>query len=239
MTFLRKASFVLSTLLILSARSAVADSVNPLKPATPATPVSSTGTATISITLKWTAPGDDGMTGRATRYDLRYSILPITPTNFNSAVAATGLPTPAVSGTQQQVTVTGLDATASYFFAMKTVDEAGNWSTMSNVVTRAGQSVGIGDPQLVLSFSNPYPNPARQSATMSFTLPQAAMIQVDAFDIAGRHIRTLASGQHDAGRGEVNWDLRDDTGRTLEAGVYLVRGRLAGQSWTRRVVIVR
>jgi len=220
----RKVALVLSTLLILSARSAAADTAS---------------TATVSITLNWTAPGDDGMVGRATRYDLRYSILPITPSNFNSATAATGMPTPATPGTQQSVTVSGLDGTASYFFAMKTVDEAGNWSTMSNVVTRTGQSVGVGDPPLVLSFSTPYPNPARQTATLAFTLPQAAMIQVDAFDIAGRHVRTIASGQRGAGRGELNWDLRDDSGRTLDAGVYLVRGRLAGQSWTRRLVIVR
>jgi len=223
-TFFRKAAFVLSSLLILSAQSALAD---------PA------ATQTISMTLNWTAPGDDGMTGRATRYDMRYSLLPITPSNFASATAATGMPTPGLPGTQQSVTVSGLDATASYFFAMKTVDDVGNWSTMSNVVTRAGQTAGVGDPPLVLSFSSPYPNPARQSATMGFTLPQAALVQVDAFDIQGRHVRTIASGQRDAGRGELNWDLRDDSGRTLEAGVYLVRGRLAGQSWTRRVIIVR
>lgn len=224
MTFFRKAALVLSSLLILSARSAFAD---------PAV------TATISQTLKWTAPGDDGVTGRATRYDLRYSLLPITPNTFASAAAAAGLPTPASPGTQQQVTISGLDATASYYFAMKTVDDVGNWSAMSNVVTRAGQTAGSGDPPLALSFSSPYPNPARQSATMAFTLPQAALVQVDAFDIQGRHVRTIASGQRDAGRGELNWDLRDDSGRTLEAGVYLVRGRLAGQSWTRRVIIVR
>ena len=223
MTVFHKAALILSSLLILSARPAFADTA---------------ATGTISQTLKWTAPGDDGMAGRATRYDLRYSLLPITPSNFSSAAAASGMPTPATPGTQQSVTISGLDATASYFFAMKTVDDVGNWSTMSNVVTRAGQTAGSGD-QLVLSFSSPYPNPARQSATMAFTLPQAALVQVDAFDIQGRHVRTIASGQRDAGRGELNWDLRDDSGRTLEAGEYLVRGKLAGQSWTRRVIIVR
>jgi hypothetical protein len=191
------------------------------------------------MTLKWTAPGDDGMSGRATRYDLRYSILPITPTNFTTAMAVASLPSPGLPGTQESFVVSGLDPTASYFFAMKTVDDVGNWSTMSNVVTRSGQTAGTGDPPLALSFSNPYPNPARQSSVMDFALPEAAMVQVDAFDISGRHIRTLASGIHQAGRGQVNWDLRDDSGRSLSAGIYLVRGRLAGQSWTRRVTVVR
>ena len=35
-----------------------------------------------SVTLIWTAPGDDSLTGTATRYDIRYSLFPITDENF-------------------------------------------------------------------------------------------------------------------------------------------------------------
>jgi hypothetical protein len=62
---------------------------------------------------------------------------------------------------------------------------------------------------------------------------------VDAFDAAGRHLRTIASGWRDAGRGEVAWDLRDDSGRPVGAGVYLLRARIGGVVWTRRLVIAR
>ena len=41
------------------------------------------------VTLTWTASGDDGSTGRATQYDLRYSLSTITSTNFVSSTAAT------------------------------------------------------------------------------------------------------------------------------------------------------
>ena len=49
--------------------------------------------ATTTIFVKWIAPGDDGTTGTATAYDLRWSTSPITPSNFGSASAvATGAP---------------------------------------------------------------------------------------------------------------------------------------------------
>lgn len=38
-----------------------------------------------SVTLKWTAPGDDGNTGTATTYDIRYSKNPITEANWGDA----------------------------------------------------------------------------------------------------------------------------------------------------------
>ena len=44
------------------------------------------------------------------------------------------LPTPAVAGTSQSKTVTGLTTGTRYYFAIKTLDAAGNLSDISNVV---------------------------------------------------------------------------------------------------------
>jgi hypothetical protein len=86
-----------------------------------------------SINLTWTAPGDDGNTGTARTYDVRYSTSTITDANWGSATRATGEPSPQVAGTQQSFTVTGLTADTVYYFAMKTADEVPNWSDLSNV----------------------------------------------------------------------------------------------------------
>jgi hypothetical protein len=88
-----------------------------------------------SITLSWTAPGDDGNVGTATTYDVRYSTSPITNANWNSATQATGEPTPSAAGTAESFTITGLNANTTYYFAIKTADETPNWSTISNIAT--------------------------------------------------------------------------------------------------------
>lgn len=86
-----------------------------------------------TVTLAWTAVGDDSLTGTATTYDVRWSTSPITATGWASANAATGEPAPAAPGSAQSFTVTGLSRQVTYYFAAKVADEAGNWSALSNV----------------------------------------------------------------------------------------------------------
>src|SRR5688572_14314573 len=97
-----------------------------------------------SVLVSWTAPGDDGSTGTAAAYDLRYSTSAITDANFASATQVSGEPTPAVAGTAQTMTVTGLNANTAYFFAMKSKDEVPNVSVLSNIPTLS-TSVATGD----------------------------------------------------------------------------------------------
>jgi phosphodiesterase/alkaline phosphatase D-like protein len=90
-----------------------------------------------SISLTWTAVGDDSLTGTASQYDLRYSTSAITATNFASATRWTSMPSPTAPGSTQTVTVTGLAPSTTYYFAIKTADEVPNWSGISNILSRA------------------------------------------------------------------------------------------------------
>jgi hypothetical protein len=87
-----------------------------------------------SATIVWTAPGDDGQVGTATRYDVRLSTAAINAANFASAPALTGVPAPLVASSSQVMSLTGLTPGTAYWCAMKTVDDAGNWSGISNIV---------------------------------------------------------------------------------------------------------
>ena len=90
--------------------------------------------------LAWTATGDDGSTGRASRYDLRWSTSPITEANFASATPVTG-PDPKVAGSAETFEVPGLAYSTVYFFALKAADEFGNTGPLSNVAS--GTTLGI------------------------------------------------------------------------------------------------
>lgn len=90
-----------------------------------------------SVTLNWTTPGDDNLSGTASQFDIRYSTSPITAANFASATRwTTGVPLPAVPGTVQSVQVTGLSPSTTYYFAIKTADEVPNWAGISNIVSK-------------------------------------------------------------------------------------------------------
>jgi ligand-binding sensor domain-containing protein len=88
-----------------------------------------------SITLTWTAPGDDGGVAKAREYDIRYSTTPITSSSFESATAVPDPLEPTVGGEEQSFTVTGLSSNTTYYFAIRTADEVPNWSELSNVVS--------------------------------------------------------------------------------------------------------
>ena len=95
-----------------------------------------------AMTVSWSAPGDDDSTGTATSYDLRYSTSAIISENFDSATAVTGEPTPSEVGSEESITVTGLDAETTYYFAIKTSDEVPNESALSNVPSLATLAEG-------------------------------------------------------------------------------------------------
>ncbi|HET9325731.1 MAG TPA: S8 family serine peptidase, partial [Candidatus Eisenbacteria bacterium] len=87
------------------------------------------------VTLSWTATGDDGEVGTASRYEVRYSTAPIDEANFEAASLATGAPRPVAAGGTEQMRVGNLAFSTSYYFAVKAFDEFGNPSPISNLAT--------------------------------------------------------------------------------------------------------
>jgi len=90
-------------------------------------------TTTNLVDLQWTAPGDDGNTGTAHAYDMRYSTSEITDANFNAALQLPNPPIPQPAGSIENYTVEGLDYNTTYWFAIKSEDEWANISDISNV----------------------------------------------------------------------------------------------------------
>ena len=88
-----------------------------------------------ALTLTWTAPGDNGHTGDASSYEIRYSTTPISAANFTTATPVIGAPWPHSAGTTESMTLTGLGAGTTYHVAIRTRDEVPNTSDVSNVAS--------------------------------------------------------------------------------------------------------
>ncbi|MEO1170628.1 MAG: S8 family serine peptidase, partial [Myxococcota bacterium] len=96
--------------------------------------------ATERVDLSWVAPGDDGFLGTASEYDLRVSTAPITEGNFSQANRISSFP-PLPAGMIEVVSAPALAPETSYWFALVTVDDAGNRSPISNVAVYGAGSV--------------------------------------------------------------------------------------------------
>jgi hypothetical protein len=206
----------------------------------------------------WTAPGDNGNIGNATAFDLRYSVAPIDEGNFSQAIQIpTGPPGP--PGTPECADVSGLSPCNAYWFAVKTVDDAGNWSDISNVPSGQATCSGsleiacaapqdaahppAGSPEMpkVAELSIQGGNPTHDPIGLSFGVPASARdaeLSLGVFDVAGRCIARIRHESAVPGRFTTRWDLRDVSGRHVSSGIYFVHFDVGRSRLTRSVLIV-
>ena len=118
-------------------------SVDDIPPANVTDLAVSTAT-TYSLTLTWTAPGDDGNNGTAAEYDIRYATSNIDNETWGFAIQASGEPAPGPAGSNETFVVGGLAAATTYYFALKAVDDAGNWANLSNIASGTTLTSGGG-----------------------------------------------------------------------------------------------
>lgn len=72
-------------------------------------------------------------------------------------------------------------------------------------------------------LSQNYPNPFNPVTIIKYALPARTLVTLVIFDITGRKIKTLVSGEQSKGNFEVVWDGRDESGNSVSSGVYFYR----------------
>ncbi|MGQ0720591.1 MAG: FlgD immunoglobulin-like domain containing protein [Candidatus Eiseniibacteriota bacterium] len=83
------------------------------------------------------------------------------------------------------------------------------------------------------------PNPFGEGFRASFSLPARDRVRLDVYDVAGRRVRRLIDGERGAGRHEAVWDGRDESGRLVANGIYLLRLDTGERTLTTRAVKIR
>jgi len=194
--------------------------------------------AAINVLLRWTAPGDDSTFGRAAEYDLRYSFRASQFPNRFSTATRVPTPEPSEPGTLEEVLVADMPESTQVYFALRTRDEHGNWSMVSNVLATQ-PLVDVDGSVLRVAFSKPSPSPATVRTRVALSLPKKAMSEVEAIDIAGRRVRMIQKGELEAGVHSMEWDLRDDAGHRIRPGVFFLRARTGDDEFLRRLVVLR
>jgi len=201
-----------------------------------------------SVALLWTAPGDDADTGRATRYELRYSRsnVPAYVTAWcNAATQATGLPWPSDAGQTDSTVVRGLQPETKYSFVIRTFDEQGNASPFSNVVV-ATTDPGAPAPNTPLLTSpdpgiHAYPNPA-EGNQVHFVIhvdsPVGDQVELRLFDLSGRVIADIADGSYPQGDTVISWPRLTRNGDRVAPGYYETIGTIGRAPVRERIILL-
>ena len=205
-----------------------------ITPPAPITNVRITGvnTSALSVTLEWTATGDDGRRGRASTYDLRYASEPIT--SVSDFEQATPLPTnipPAEAGVDQSVVVDetdGLEEDQTYHFALRAKDNAGNATPVATP-----QETAVLTRDIRVQKGGPL-SAARGRAETTFVVTKTQNVRIELYDLLGRRVRVLFDDQVPEGFEQVvRYDVND-----LSSGPYFLRFTGDTFTKTRQIMVV-
>ena len=100
---------------------------------------------------------------------------------------------------------------------------------------------GVGEANLVASrpsLDPASPNPIATSTTFSYTLTQPGRASLSIYDVRGRWVSTLVTGQHESGTHSVEWDGHDDSGARVARGVYFAKLETSEAVIASKIVVV-
>ncbi len=89
------------------------------------------------VQLNWTATGDDGLQGMASRYEIRWFEKQIDESNWDSAYIYPTFNRPGPSGSMEEFILMPGEAEGIHYYAIKAFDEAQNSSVISNIASSA------------------------------------------------------------------------------------------------------
>ncbi len=152
---------------------------------------------------------------------------------------------PAITGPNHRDNVEVIDASGtaagSYLVTVSHTGSLTGDQTYALVQTGLQPPVttSVADLALQPRVLQAWPNPFNPRTEITFALAREQSVQVSVFDARGRWLTTLADGRLAAGEHRLSWDGRDAGGRSLAAGVYLVRLRSDDASARLRVTLVK
>lgn len=83
-----------------------------------------------------------------------------------------------------------------------------------------------------VSLSAISPNPVSTTASLSISLAQSAHLNIEVFDVLGRKIRKIYSGQKEIGEHQFFIDAK-----SLPSGLYFVRIEVESEEYVRRLIV--
>jgi hypothetical protein len=170
---------------------------------------------------------------------------PVSPWSFHIVVSPTSGGVSPISGILPDTFFTGfapLETNTSYFWAvtakLSTGDSIRVVSFSTFVILSANAPLAT---VLYQNFPDPFPNARIATTCIWFDLKKQSTVHIDILDLRGNHVAVVTPGRglgpvyppgrygraavgSDSGCDDrLTWDGRDDTGRTVPPGVYLVK----------------
>jgi len=118
-------------------------------------------------------------------------------------------------------------AAGHYAYRLKQIDSDGSFKYSQTV------EAVIETPKLFLLGQN-YPNPFNPSTTITFDLPMKSLVTLKVFDLMGREVATIVSGELSAGNHTRQWNAAN-----MSSGIYFYRLQAGSSIATKKLVLLK
>ena len=132
-----------------------------------------------------------------------------------------------------------VDAESTYYYRVRSIDDAGNQSEFSETVqmsTLSNENSMIAD-QFMLHQN--YPNPFNPITTLRYDLPENSLVKVLVYDMFGNQVRILVNEAKSAGFRSVQWNATNNQGQPVSAGVYLYSIEAGKFRQTKKMILLK
>ena len=112
------------------------------------------------------------------------------------------------------------------------------WFTYS-LLTHIGIEKVILYPPKDLYISQNFPNPIISGTYIEYSLPKSTNTILSVYDITGKLVKTLLTGNQKAGTYRIYWDSKDNNDKKAPAGIYFYCFEAGNFKATRKLTILR
>jgi hypothetical protein len=133
----------------------------------------------------------------------------------------------------------------TYYYYIEDIDFSGKTNKSHIIeVTVVKQSIKTHLVPPTFALLQNYPNPFNPDTWIPFELASSSPVTIQIYDTKGQLIRTIASGNRNAGiyvtkDKAAYWDGRDSSGEKVASGIYFYTLRAGEFSATRKMVILK
>ncbi|OYD14769.1 hypothetical protein CH330_07615 [candidate division WOR-3 bacterium JGI_Cruoil_03_51_56] len=120
---------------------------------------------------------------------------------------------------------------------------SGDWALVIHnaLMFVAGAITGVNEfdpfaPALHLMLKTA-PNPVMNRVVVNYAVPYSGKVNIGFYDLNGRLVKTLVSGQAKPGLNRAVWDMTDNHGQKVASGIYFCKLTAGDKTCARKLVV--
>ncbi len=114
-----------------------------------------------------------------------------------------------------------------------------NSNTTVNFILKPVSNDENTQPVVATALNGNYPNPFNPETTISYSVKEAGRVKLEVYNVKGQLVKTLVNEDQATGHYKLVFNARDDRGRSISSGVYLLRMVAPGYQKTSKMILMQ